>query len=334
MNSRLKADFRFGLGLVFSFVFMGLVALKVDWQEVLRSVRQANGAWLLAGILLTLTTYLLFAVRWRLIARKAFPLRTRDAFSYIMIGYLANMVMPLRLGDVSRGVLTARKTGAGTMTVLATMALERILDVATILAFALLVSFKMSIPAPIRVAALSFAWAMAVAILLAFSLLLLPESLKEKLLAMGDRMPQRPVTFARSMVRQFKAGIGSLLDTPLLTGCLACSGLAWAVFAGANLSFLYAFSFDLPWQAAVFLLVVVNLGSAIPSSPGFIGVYHYLVVLALSVWAIPKSAALGYALATHGLTLMLYLTIGGLCLWHKGLHLRQLQQSVKNEAGP
>ncbi len=334
MKDRARARLRLFAGLLFSLVFMVLAARQVEWSRVLLSVRQADSSWLLAGLAGMLATYLLFAARWRAIARRAFPLRTSDAFHYIMIGYLANLVMPLRLGDVTRGVLAARATGARTITVLATMALERILDVAAILLLALLVSWKMAIPEPIRLAAMSFAWATAVAVLLFLSLLLLPETLKAKLLAMGERMPERPLAFARGLVRQFKAGVGSLLDAFLLIRCLVLSLLAWAVFAGATLCFLYAFSFDLPWPAAVFVVVVVNLGSAIPSSPGFIGVYHYLVVLALAVWDVPKSEALGYALATHGLTLLFYLVVGGACLWHKGLRLGQLQSPGKDEIPP
>lgn len=329
-----KAYFRLGAGLVFSLVFMVLAARKVDWTRVLLSIRPAHGAWLLAGLAGTLATYLLFALRWRMIARKAFALRTSEAFHYIMIGYLANVVMPLRLGDVARGVLAARETGARTVTVLATMALERILDVAAILLLALLVSWKMAIPDPVRLAAISFAWAVAVAVLLFFSLLLLPETLKAKLLAMGERMPERPLAFARGLARQFKAGVGSLLDAALLARCVGLSLLAWGTFSGTTLFFLYAFSFDLPWPAAVFVVVVVNLGSAIPSSPGFIGVYHYLVVLALGVWAVPKSEALGYALATHGLNLLFYMAVGGACLWHKGLRLGQLRCPEKEDPAP
>lgn len=334
MKDRTRARLHLGAGLLFSLVFMVLAARKVDWARVWLSVREAHGAWLLAGLAGMLATYLLFAVRWRMIARKAFPLRTGDSFSYIMIGYLANMVMPLRLGDVTRGVLAARETGARTVTVLATMALERIMDVATILLLALVVSGKMAIPEPIRLAAVSFAWAAAVAVLLFISLLLLPETLKSRLLAMGERMPERPLAFVRGLVRQFKAGMGSLLDAALLARCLVLSALAWAVFSVATLFFLYAFSLDLPWPAAVFVVIVVNLGSAIPSSPGFIGVYHYLVILALGVWGVPKSEALGYALATHGLTLLLYLVVGGVCLWHKGLRFDQLRRAENEGAVP
>ena len=334
MKDKSKTCIRLGSGLLFSLLFMALAARKVDWTQVFLSVRKANIAWLLAGLVFILGTYVLNAVRWRMVARKAFPLRTGDAFSYIMIGFLANMVMPLRLGDVTRGVLAARETGARTVTVLATMALERIMDVATILLLALVVSGKMAIPAPIRLAAMSFAWAVALAVFLFLSLLLLPEALKSKLLAIGERVPKRPLAFARGLVRQFKAGVGSLLDAGLLARCLAMSILAWAVFSVATLFDLYAFSFALPWPAAVFVVVVVNLGSAIPSSPGFIGVYHYLVVLALGVWAVPKSEALGYALATHGLTLLFYLVVGGACLWHKGLRFGQLQSSGKDAAAP
>jgi hypothetical protein len=72
------------------------------------------------------------------------------------------------------------------------------------------------------------------------------------------------------------------------------------------------------------VLTVTNLGSAIPSSPGFIGVYHYLAVLALSVWIPDKSEALGYAIGTHGISVLVNILLGCTCLAREGVALQSI----------
>jgi hypothetical protein len=90
------------------------------------------------------------------------------------------------------------------------------------------------------------------------------------------------------------------------------------------MSYIAAFHLHAPWYAGFFVLTVTNLGSAIPSSPGFIGVYHYLAVLALSVWIPDKSEALGYAIGTHGINVLTNILIGCTCLAREGIALQSI----------
>jgi uncharacterized membrane protein YbhN (UPF0104 family) len=97
--------------------------------------------------------------------------------------------------------------------------------------------------------------------------------------------------------------------------------LAWVIAGIATISYIGAFHLQTPWYAGFFVLTVTNLGAAIPSSPGLIGVYHYLAVLALSLWVSDKSEALAYALGTHGISMLLNVLLGTGCLVKEGIAL-------------
>lgn len=105
-------------------------------------------------------------------------LSVHDTFSYIMIGSLANTVLPLRLGEVARAVLLGRQRGIGASLVLGSVIVERTLDVLTMLMLALGISFMMNIPPVIRVGMMTFASAGLVALV---GLLLLART--------GNRIP-------------------------------------------------------------------------------------------------------------------------------------------------
>jgi uncharacterized membrane protein YbhN (UPF0104 family) len=81
---------------------------------------------------------------------------------------------------------------------------------------------------------------------------------------------------------------------------------------------------DVPWTAAWFLLVVLQLGTRVPSLPANIGVFHYLVILALGLYTVNGTQALGYALVLHLLVFILPALLGVLCLVHGGVSFGQL----------
>jgi uncharacterized membrane protein YbhN (UPF0104 family) len=95
-----------------------------------------------------------------------------------------------------------------------------------------------------------------------------------------------------------------------------------------------AFHLPVPWYAGLFVAVVVNLGGLVPSSPGAIGVYHYLAVLALSPWLHDSGIALGFAIVTHALGLTVVISCGGASLIHQGVSLHALSVAKPSPIEP
>ena len=113
------------------------------------------------------------------------------------------------------------------------------------------------------------------------------------------------------------ATVGDGIAVPASSGPIDVLGVAllslasWSVLFFGVTQWLLAFPLDLPiWQAALTLVVVINLGMIVPSTPAAIGVYHQAVIWTLSFWAIDKNPAFAFAVAMHGVT-TLSVTLAG-----------------------
>lgn len=325
---------RFWLGLALSGVFLYLAVRQVDWAQTAATLRTANLFLVGLGLSLLVVAYGLFAVRWRVLLQPAASVSVRDTFSFIMIGYLANTILPLRLGDVARAALLGRQRNVSASLVFGTVVLERVLDIVAVLVLALAMALVVELPTVVRAGMMTFAGMALVAV----ALLLLLAYSESRLPDLVQRLP----TWARGLQTQrliglatrFAGGLRVLRNRRQLGQVLVLSGLAWVAAGAGQVCWVRAFHLPPPWYAGLFILAVINLGGAIPSSPGAIGVYHYLAGLALSVWQVDRSTALGYAIATHGLNLLLNTLLGLVFLWRENLTLTQLHVVEYTPASP
>ena len=97
------------------------------------------------------------------------------------------------------------------------------------------------------------------------------------------------------------SGLGSLRDVRMVLFACAWSAAVWGLAAGTNYLLFLAFGLPLSFGAALFLLVILHVGVAPPSSPGKLGVFHVLVVLSLESLGIGRSTALVYGAVLHAI---------------------------------
>ncbi|OGO40182.1 MAG: hypothetical protein A2Z04_03415 [Chloroflexi bacterium RBG_16_57_9] len=112
---------------------------------------------------------------------------------------------------------------------------------------------------------------------------------------------------------------------PLL---LAFSALLWASAATVNYLVMLGFEMRLSWAAAAFVLCVAALGVSVPSSPGYIGVYHAAVVAGLAVFGVSGAEAVAYALVLHAVNYAVLIVLGVFSLWRESLSLVDVQREV------
>jgi uncharacterized protein (TIRG00374 family) len=312
------------VGLLSSALFVYLAVRTVDWARTAAVLRQADWLLVAAGALALVGTFGVFAARWSVLLSGAARLPVRETFSYVMIGYLANTVLPLRLGDVARATLLGRRHGIESALVLGSILLERTLDLLVLLLLVLGLSFVIEVPPLVRAGMTALGGGTLAALLGMTALALVRDRLSQLAERLPRAVPRRPVERLLGLVDQLARGLSVLRNGRQLGQSLALSALAWAVAGGGMYCWVAAFGLPVPWYAGLFVLAVINLGGSIPSSPGAIGVYHFLAVLALSVWVPDQSAALGYAIGTHGVNLLLNVSIGAICLAREGLAFRSL----------
>jgi glycosyltransferase 2 family protein len=310
---------------------LALGAYVVDWPRTWEAIIRADPTLIALSLPCLLITFCLFALRWReLIAWPHRPPFWR-IFNFFMIGYLANAVLPLRPGDAIRAVLLRRSQNISLSVGAASLVLERLFDVLAISALGVGLSLVVSLP-PVVVTALYLFATVAIsliAILLFFSLRRGTAAL------ITERFPRLLaypiVRFAIEWLSRFVSAIGVIHSSARLASSVTLTCLAWGMLAVFLMILIKAFALPAPVWAALLILVVTNLGAAIPSSPGSIGVYHFLAVLALSVWSVDTSIAVAFAISSHALTIGMHILIGLACAWFEGLRLSGLGRLTQAE---
>jgi uncharacterized membrane protein YbhN (UPF0104 family) len=272
------------VGLVIAAVTLWLVFRTMEWSaaaEAFRNIR-ADLAVLLVSCVAAGT--LLRSFLWTRLAGRFGPAPYGLALRALLVGFLANNVLPARLGEVARSGLWALRTGIGQGPALGVLAVERSLDLVVLGLLALAVLPTAPVDETARnVLSIGAASGVAVAVGLAFlsrvrlqgmgRLSRIVSRLVEGLAVLG-----RPREIARPL---------------LLTAVIWCSTLLYQATA------LAAFGIEVPFSAATLLLVCSQLAVAIPSAPSFAGPYHYAVYLALVAYGVDRHQAGAFAIF-HG----------------------------------
>lgn len=297
---------------------------QVAWPGVIATLQTADWRLIPLGSLLIVLTWGIFAIRWRVLLTPVASIRWSDTFSYIMIGYLGNAVLPLRLGDVARITLMSRKHRINIGFTSATGVLEKLLDVLTVVTLAGFLMLVVPIPELIR-RGVQTATVTTIGAFAALALLACSQSALVRLESLlSGYLPPGALKLVFGILHKFAQGLRMTRSLSQMLKLSLLSLLSWGVASLSMWCYVRAFQLAVPWQAATLVLVVTNLGGAIPSSPGAIGIYEFLTMLALSVWLSDRSAALGFAAVTHTVTLGLSVVLGLVATWREGVQLSTL----------
>lgn len=298
----------------------GALAL-LFWRLDLRATGEAFGKadyWLLIPAVLFLVADLqLRAVRWRLLLSMKRRLSHNNLFGSTNVGYLVNGVLPFRAGEVARVLLVDELEGTGKVRAGSSVAIERGIDAITMVALLVLLFPFIDEPA----------WATGPALILGAVLVTGLVTLVV-VARMNDagRHPWKPLL---RRVPRVGSKLEDLSDTVLtgfaplrhpstLAGVVLLTAVLWLA---AMLSFwmvMMAFHLDLGLEAAALVLAATTLGMVVPSSPGYVGVFHAIAAQTLvNVFGIPKETAVTYAIAQHGVIYLVPAVLGGIFLFRQ-----------------
>ncbi len=289
----------------------------VHLDEVVRHIRNARVAPLVAAVAIATLTFPLRLVRWRLLLRDAGggPLPVAPLWHAVAIGFMANNILPFRAGELVRVIAASRLAGARFSTVLSSVAVERVFDglsVVALLSVSLLVS---DLPPDIGIGGVSLrraaqgAGAMGavalVAALLVVAFPLAAERAVRRVLPAG-RFADRIVL----LIEGLRHGLAVLRSPALLAGTLFWSLVLWLTNA---LAFYVGFkAFDIPvgYLGALLLQGILVFGIAVQLTPGFVGQFEAAIVAALALFRVPNDLASSYAIAFHVTTFVPIIVLG------------------------
>ncbi len=310
-------NWRLWLGLLISLVFIALAIRGQDLGLVRQALSEADYRYLPLALVLYFAGVLLRTLRWRYLLAPVRRVRARNLFSVVVIGYMANNILPWRIGEFVRSYVLREREGIPTSASLATIAVERIFDGLTMLTFLLLASLVIPLDAEIRRLAIVAAAVFALATL-ALIAIVASDQLRVRLLALITRpLPAALATRLTALVESFVGGLHILRSFKDLLLVASCSIFAWGL--ESSMYFVIAQGFNLPLGIAGTLMTtaVANLATLIPSTPGYIGVFESGVVLVVNgLLGVEREVALSFAIVVHA-ALYFPITLWGLYYWAK-----------------
>jgi uncharacterized protein (TIRG00374 family) len=337
--ARLLAGALFALLLLY-FFFRG-----VDLAALARAFRSAD-PWLLGAVAaITVVTYALRSWRWGDLLAPMARVAFLRLFSATLVGFMTGLVIP-RAGEVVRPYLVARGKALSVSAAFASIIVERLVDLITVLGLFNL--YLYALPAPRAqlhsglMPELKRAGALTAALALGVLLVLLAFHLQaERALAIADRilvrLPARLAGPVREGLRAFSAGLAVLqAPWPHLLKIAGQSLLTWLSIALGIFVNNRAFGLELPFHSAFLLLGFLTVGVAVPT-PGMVGGFHYAYQLALTqAYGVDKETAAAASIACHALSNLPVLLLGLFFLAREGLTLGKVAEMTDRdgEDGP
>jgi uncharacterized protein (TIRG00374 family) len=298
MNGALRNP-RFWIGIAISAAALVFAYTRVDVREAQEAFRDANYIWLIPAIACACGSLVFRAFRWRALFHPR-DLAFGHVFGILTVGYLVTTLLPLRLGDFVRVYIIGEMHDIRKVRALSTVVVERILDVLTVVVILLLLLPFVPVPAYVRTVLLIGVPGMLLIVgtvaVLWFKRERALEVLANRTSWLPDGVADGIQTHSQSVIEGF-----SVLDSrKSLAKSVGWTALTWLCGGGMMWAMLVAFGLPDSPSIAFFLLGVSALSMVIPSSPGFVGVYHALMIEALvTIFGAPRGLAASYAIMTH-----------------------------------
>jgi len=339
MAYRLRTLTNFLIGIALTGIFLFIAFRGTDFAELWYIIQNVNAWWVLTAFPLLMVSHYVRAWRWQLLL---VPVKNRigrgNAFSSLLMGYLANNIIP-RSGEIVRPYTLGKIENISKASTFGSVFLERMLDLITLLICLgfIFIFFQ-------RTVTDQFAWwntlsiiaiVITVLFIASIGLLLYKRELifrlvKVVLSPFSERIQQK----GREVFHSFVDGMMIIRQRSNLLLIVLLTVTMWIFYVFAAYLPLFAFDLaDTPVNIMTgFILTVVTSLSVIVPTPGATGSFHTFTVETLTrLYGLQREVALGYATLTHAVGYFSVIFVGLFYLLRYNLRLRDFIQQVETD---
>lgn len=326
------------IGILISGALIWMLFRNINFGQLVLALKEANYLWLIPNVLLIMFTMYQRAYRWRFMLAPIKHVKFPTLIAATCVGFMANNVLPLRLGEFVRAYSLSRQDNEVSKSAsLATIFVERMVFdlVALLIIFGAVVTYSVGLRDHIdatMIAGTKLAIIIALGGLLSMIVLALKANqISDFLSRYLFFLPQKANDFIKSVIIKFSEGLQFLRSVKTVISISLQTLLIWVLMGISNYFVFKAFGFDIPIDASFVLLVVVSVLILAPSTPGFLGVYHAGVVISLKVYDIGDVDARACALVLHAAQYLVVTLMGFYFLKKEHLSLKALEEDAAEE---
>jgi len=345
-------------GVLLSAVALFLAFRNVPFSELLAYLGTIQYVWILPTVLLVIAAFILRALRWQLILNTSAAVDFRMSYHPLTIGFMINCILPGRVGEAARPLILNRKKGVSFTTGIATVAAERIFDAGFLVIFLALALTSIPLETASNISYGQYHLNRETLVMLGTNLVMLCLLLLAAVLCVAfdrtrsilrkiiDSLPGVILFFASSSFRDrarrcVSGRLNRLLDLAaeglLLfkypSRLVLCTGITLVIWFLTALSY-YTMSLgcpgmDLTFYEVSFMMVIICFFIALPSVPGYWGLWEAGGVFALTLFGVSPQTAAGFTLASHAVQLFPVILMGFFSSLALSVNIRQLSKGLQ-----
>ena len=324
------------IGIVVSVALLAWAMRNVNFSEMATEIRRARPVPVLLGVLLATGSFVLRAVRWKLLLRAdtGVDVPFWPRWHAVAMGFMANNLLPLRAGELVRAYAIStlghvRLTGAIT-----SLVVERVFDALTLVLLLSVGLLLSDLPASTVIAGIPLARIATYAgvgamfaVAVGATIIARPELMERIIRALlpAGKLQAGLVSISHGIAD----GLSGLRSPARLAGVVFWSLAMWLVSAASFFAMFFAFDIDVSFGGAMLLQSAMAFGIAVPSTPGYFGPFEAAIVAVLGLFGVSDTTGFSYAVTYHLSTLLPVTLLGLVSLAISPIAFRDIRAQTK-----
>jgi len=338
MSEKKKKLTRYLIALVIVVASVYFTVRRVDLVKLWHYLVNANYFWAIVPIPIMLLSHWVRALRWRTMLEPAIGKRhTWNLFSAVMVGYAFNNILP-RGAEFLRPYVYSRREKVSFSTLFATIMLERVIDLITLLLLfgGVFFFFREQLKQAIPNLQIDKILLPTILVIVALIFCFYPPFVKFMLRVFIKPISGKFFDKISGIFDRFMEGF-TILRRPSQYVRLILESLSiWLFYTMPMFIMFFCFNFQsvyhLGFDDAILLIVISGIGFTVAPTPGAIGVYHFLIQTSLiRLYGISAEEALAYATVTHAMNFLVQVIVGGLFVMRENIKKLPHEEDIKDE---
>jgi glycosyltransferase 2 family protein len=317
------------IGFVISIVLLYFSLKGIHFKEIAATLDNADYRIVFVPLLFVALAVTGCAFRWSKICGG--NVRFRDTIISLIIGLFVNNVLPARIGEIARGYVLSKRTGLSLTYSLSTVVADRFFDLVGLLAITFIFFPKQALPPTVSKAI------MALVLLLIVCVAGMAVMSRKKFAGfIADKLHNIKKPFLSRIAHgllEIQENLARINSPVNLAGFAVLSVMNWLSMSAALYFVALSVGVALDFRYVPFVCALLNMGLAVPSSPGYIGVYQFLLTNILLIFAVPRAEAFTISILFHASWYLPYNIVGAILLVKENLKFKDIRELEEKEAG-
>ncbi len=322
MTKRRRHNIITAAGFLISILLLYFSLRGIKFQEIIQILLNADYRLLIVPLFFIMLSVTICAYRWsKVIGAGA---QFRETFIALMIGLFVNNVLPARIGEVARAFVIARKKNLSFTYSLSTVLLDRFFDLTGLLLITFIFFPKQSLPPQVSQGLYLLIALLVLCIAMMF--VLSKESTANRVSARLAKV-ERPLFLKMAKrIIEIQENLKRINSPVNLILYILMSSVTWLSMSVALYFVMLMLGVPVKFSYIPFVCALLNMGLTIPSSPGYVGVYQFLLVYLLSIFDVPKYEGFTVSLVYHACWYVPYSILGFVFSLKEHLKIKEIRR--------